>query len=171
LPDDTAPEDSLIASDNRLPAQARTTLQALVGTMIPKSDEYGVPGADDPAIFEEILAAVRPYLPLMTEHMALLEQLRPDQPQEHDGAFANLSYDARLQRARQFLVAYPAVAALLVSLTTQCYYRDGRVMESLGMEARAPFPKGFEIEQGDWSLLDPVRARGPIFREVFNKPE
>ena len=39
-------------------------------------------------------------------------------------------------------------------------------MESLGMEARPPFPKGYEVEQGDWSLLDPVRARPKMYREV-----
>ena len=39
-------------------------------------------------------------------------------------------------------------------------------MRSLEMEARAPFPKGFEVEAGDWSLLDPVRARSPIWRDA-----
>jgi hypothetical protein len=43
-----------------------------------------------------------------------------------------------------------------------CYYRDDRVMVSLGLEARPPFPKGYVLEQGDWSLLDPVRARKPF---------
>jgi hypothetical protein len=54
----------------------------------------------------------------------------------------------------------------LTRIVLQCYYRDDRVMRSLGMEVRPPFPKGFEVEQGDWSLLDPVRARQPFFREV-----
>ena len=36
-----------------------------------------------------------------------------------------------------------------------CYYRDDRVMVSLGLEARPPFPKGHVLEQGDWSLLRP----------------
>jgi hypothetical protein len=48
----------------------------------------------------------------------------------------------------------------------QCYYRDARVMESLGMEARPPFPKGYELEQGEWSLLDPVRDRGKMWRDA-----
>jgi hypothetical protein len=40
------------------------------------------------------------------------------------------------------------------------------VLEAIGMEARAPFPKGFEVEPGDLSLLDPVRRRGRVYREV-----
>ena len=42
----------------------------------------------------------------------------------------------------------------------------GLVMRSLGMEPRPLFPKGFEVEQGDWSLLDPVRARPKLYRDA-----
>jgi hypothetical protein len=148
----------MITSDAPVPVKVREMLRVLVGTMIPQSEEYGVPGAADPIIFEDILQTAQPYLDMLTEHMALLEQQQP--------AFAALSTDRRLAQAQQFLAAQPLFGSLLVSLTTQCYYRDNRVMEALGMEARPPFPKGFEIEQGDWSLLDPVRARGSISRDV-----
>ena len=39
-------------------------------------------------------------------------------------------------------------------------------MRSLGMEPRPPVPKGFEVEQGVWSLLDPVRARPTLYRDI-----
>jgi hypothetical protein len=39
-------------------------------------------------------------------------------------------------------------------------------MRSLGQEPRPPFPKGHAVEQGDWSLLDPVRKRPPMYRVV-----
>jgi hypothetical protein len=39
-------------------------------------------------------------------------------------------------------------------------------MQSLGMEARPPFPQGYEVPEGDWSMLDPVRARGSIYKKV-----
>ena len=58
------------------------------------------------------------------------------------------------------------MAAILELVIAQCYYRDDRVMRAIGMEPRAPFPKGYDVEQGDWSLLDPVRARGKIYRDV-----
>ena len=45
------------------------------------------------------------------------------------------------------------------------YYRDDRVLLALGLEARAPFPKGYTLEQGDWSLLDAVRHRAPFWRD------
>ena len=54
----------------------------------------------------------------------------------------------------------------LISVVAQCYYRDRRVMSSLGIEVRPPFPKGYEVAQGDWSLLDPVRARAAFYRRT-----
>ena len=54
----------------------------------------------------------------------------------------------------------------MVNATVQCYYRDDRVMRSLDMEARPPFPKGFDVEQGDWTLLDPVRSRPKLYRDA-----
>jgi hypothetical protein len=38
-------------------------------------------------------------------------------------------------------------------------------MRSLGLEARAPYPQGFDVEPGDYpSLLAPVLARGRLWR-------
>ena len=45
------------------------------------------------------------------------------------------------------------------------YYRNDRVLLALGHEARAPFPKGYTLEQGDWSLLDAVRQRPAFWRD------
>ena len=48
----------------------------------------------------------------------------------------------------------------------QCYYRDDRVMRALGLDPRPPYPKGRVLEQGDWSLLDAVRGRPRMWRDV-----
>ena len=56
--------------------------------------------------------------------------------------------------------------AAIARVILLCYYRDDRVMLSLGLEPRPPFPKGHVVEQGDWSLLDPVKKRPPFWRKV-----
>ena len=48
----------------------------------------------------------------------------------------------------------------------QCYYRDDRVFRALAIEPRAPYPNGRVLEQGDWSLLDAVRGRARLWRDV-----
>ena len=44
--------------------------------------------------------------------------------------------------AKEFRASGGAPAATLVRVVLQCYYRDDRVLRSLGLELRAPFPKG-----------------------------
>ena len=59
-----------------------------------------------------------------------------------------------------------AAVATLTRVVMQCYYRDDRVVRSLGLEARPPYPRGHVLEDGDRSLLDPVQARPPMWRRV-----
>lgn len=131
-------------------------LRRLLGCLIPPSERYDLPGADDPAIAAEIAATLATR---MVDMATLLAALSGEALQDRSTAAAQAVAD-RLKS-----VDAGAFEALTVALA-QCYYRDDRVLERLGMEARPPFPKGFEVEQGDWSLLEPVRARGKIWREA-----
>ena len=82
------------------------------------------------------------------------------------GVFADLEPASREAAAARLRESGGESLMYLSRIILQCYYRDDRVMRSLGLEPRPPFPKGFEVEQGDWSLLDPVRARPKFYREV-----
>ena len=146
-----------LASEPVLGPEALRSLRALVGLMIPASAQYQVPGADDERIFADIVATLRPHAALARDAIARLDELA-------GGSFAACDGPARQAAAHDFRTGARALASLLVSVTVQCYYRDDRVMVSLGMDPRPPFPKGFEVEQGDWSLLDPVRARPKMYR-------
>ena len=115
--------------------------------MIPANAEYGVPGADDPAIVADVVSTGAALLPMLA---AALDSL------DADGG----------PLLETFSRAHADLAPALVAILAQCYYRDDRVMASLGMEARPPYPGGFEVEDGDWSLLDPVKAREPFYRRV-----
>ena len=80
------------------------------------------------------------------------------------GRFANLDPQRRDAIAAELRETAGGALTYLTRIILQCYYRDDRVMRSLGMEPRPPSPKGVEVEQGDWSLLDPVRARPILYR-------
>ena len=82
------------------------------------------------------------------------------------GAFADLDSARREAVADRLRETGGLALKMLTRIILQCYYRDDRVMRSLDMEVRPPFPIGFELEQGDWSLLDPVRVRPKLYREV-----
>ena len=142
-----------------LSAEQVRDLRALAGLIIPPSEAYDAPGADDDKIFGDILRSLerdRDDICRALAHLATLS----------GGAFADLEPERRAEVATAFRETGGAPLAALVRVVLLCYYRDDRVMRSLGQEPRPPFPKGHVVEQGDWSLLDPVRARPPMYRVV-----
>ena len=141
----------------------RQALHTLVGIMIPASEEYGLPGADDEAIFETILATAQVDVPLIEEGLKALEAMSNIR---HRKGFNSLNYETQHQVLGDFRQSPAPYIDVIVNITLQCYYRDERVMKSLGMEVRPPYPKGFEVEQGDWSLLEPVKRKPKFYREV-----
>ena len=130
-------------------------LRRLVGRMIPASSEYAVPGADDETIFADILRTLEPQIVPVQRMLATL-----------DPGLADLTAAGVDEAIRTHLGAAEPAIGLIIAAVMQCYYRDDRVMRSLGMAPRPPFPEGFDVEQGDWSLLDPVRARPKMWRDI-----
>jgi hypothetical protein len=140
------------------PAQ-REDLRIIAGVMIPASTEYGVPGADDAIIQADIVATLGRDAGMVRQALDQLAQLA-------GMPFADLDAMRRAAVARQFRASGGAAAATLARVVLQSYYRDDRVVRSLGLELRPPFPKGYTLEQGDWSLLDPVKARPSMWRRA-----
>lgn len=123
----------------------RALLTRAAGAIIPASAAHGVPGADDPAIMAEIEVSATKKAEAVRTALA---------------AFAGAA------DAMAFPQTNPADAAVLQTLVVACFYRDPRVLASLGKEARAPYPQGYELDAGDISALDRVRERGPIWRNA-----
>jgi hypothetical protein len=139
------------------------TLRALADAIVPPSARYGIPGAGDAAIAKTIVKDAKhgDKLPRLIRGLAALE----DMAQAAAGAaFAALEESRRETVAFAFRGAHPADATLAEQLVTQCYYRDDRVVASLGMELRPPMPEGYKVDQGDWSLLEQVQKRQPFHR-------
>ena len=127
---------------------ALATLAALI---IPASEAHGMPGADDPAILAGIVHAAGPRRERLAAALAAVAALEGETPEA---------------RGETFRAAFPAEAGILQTITAECYYRDPRVLRVLGLAPRPPFPLGHKIEESDWSLLDPVKGMGPIWREA-----
>ena len=148
-----------MSAENALSSAQRADLRTIAAMIVPASTEYAVPGADDATIQADILKtlgrdteSVRAAL----DHLARLAG-KP---------LAELDQAERDAVAKEFRASGGAAAATLVRVVLQCYYRDDRVLRSLGLELRAPFPLGYTLEQGDWSLLDPVKARPSTLRRA-----
>ncbi len=144
--------------ENLTDAEVRD-LHALAGMMIPASSAYGVPGADDELIFADIVKNLERDT---ADAQSALKQLA----ELSGGAFADLAPERCAEVAVRFKQEGGTPLASLNRVVLLCYYRDDRVMRSLGQDPRSPFPKGHVVEQGDWSLLDPVKKRAPMWRRA-----
>ena len=137
----------------------RDDLRTVAAMIIPASDEYKVPGADDPAIQADMLKTLGRDAALVAQALDQLARLA-------DKPLAEVDPAKRDVIAHEFRATGGVAAATLVRVVLQCYYRDDRVLRSLGLELRAPFPKGYVLPDGDWSILDPVKARPPSLRRA-----
>jgi hypothetical protein len=142
-----------------LTPRQRDDLRTIAAMIIPESRDYDVPGADDAAIQADMLATLGRDAAPVCEALDALARLAGQPLSELDAA-------RRDAVAKEFRAAGGAAVAALVRVVLQCYYRDDRVLRSLGLELRPPFPKGYPLEQGDWSLLDPVKARPSSLRRT-----
>jgi hypothetical protein len=140
------------------PAQ-RDDLRAIAGVIIPASAEFDLPGADDPAIQGDIVATLGRDTALVQEALDELARLA-------GLPLASLDPARREAVAEELRAKGGDAVATLTRVILQCYYRDDRVVRSLGLEPRPPYPRGHVLEDGDWSLLDPVRARPPMWRRA-----
>jgi len=146
-------------SAETLTAAQRDDLRTIAAMIIPESAEYRVPGADDTRIQADILATLgrdTKQVAAALDHLARLAGM----------PLARLDPTLREAVAKEFRANGGAPAATLVRVVLQCYYRDDRVLRSLGLELRPPFPNGHVLPDGDWSLLDPVKKRPSKLRQA-----
>ena len=149
-----------MSADSLLTPPQIDDLRAIAAMIIPASAEFDVPGADDPAIQADIVATLGRDTGLVREALDELTRLAGRRP------LASLDPGRRETVALELRAKGGAAVSTLTRVVLQCYYRDDRVVRSLGLEPRPPFPKGHVLEDGDWSLLDPVRARPPMWRRA-----
>ena len=170
VPEETVSVDHLPTGANMTSDQTETGLSAaelrdlrrLAGIMVPASAAYGVPGADDELIFADIVRSLGRDEASVKQVIALLRELS-------GGAFSELDQAKAASTAMALLGRKSSVVVALGRAVLQCYYRDDRVFRSLGLEPRPPFPRGHKLEPGDWSLLDKVKGRPRMWRDVDGK--
>lgn len=143
-------------SDFKLTDTQRDHLTAALDRIIPASDRHGLPGAGELGIadFVEELLRANPaqqlgLLPALATFSELIDSCGGVDP-----AF------------EQIQEKEPGFVPTLVFHAYSGYYQHPKVMEALGIEPRPPHPQGYEMEPFDPSILDKVRSRGTIYREV-----
>ena len=132
-------------------------LEAVLDAIIPPCEELGMPGAGEAGVALHISQAIEqsPEIePGIAAGLSALGSEFPGRaPSERAQALVELSADQ------------PGFVPGLLFHTYQGYYESPKVLEALDLPPRPPHPQGYEMEPSDFSLLEPVRARGKLYRD------
>lgn len=168
LPDKAASGDAaLITSDHPIPAPLRETLRRLLDLMIPASGDGRLPSAGSLDLYADRGRLDDAALAVLRDGLSGIAALA----RERSGReFAALDDADAMALVNEYRALVPPFFGVFVVQSAARYYQHDRVLIAIGLEPRAPFPLGNDLPEGDWSLLDPVRARaaarGPLYRRT-----
>ena len=152
-----------LAPESALTAVQLASLDAVLNLIVPASADGRMPGAAEVGVPAYLCAEAADALPVLREE---LDELDRRSNARFARGFAALEQDERKTMVEALRAQAPAFMNRLAMETLACYYQHERVLEGLGLEARPPYPTGYQVVQGDLSLLAPVRAHGKIYRDV-----
>lgn len=137
-------------------------LSSVLDEIIPPRDDGRLPGAGALGLAGHIQRTMREKPDF---RFAVVEGLAALRALAGRGGFAARSGEERRELLGALAEQQPAFLPGLVFQTYMAYYQDDRVVAALGLEARPPFPDGYELEPFDATLLDAVRRRPRLYRE------
>jgi len=150
-------------SGQPLTSAQRATLDIVLDMIVPPSADGRMPGAAEVGVPAYLYAEAPDALPVLCQE---LDELDRRSRERFARGFAALEQHERKSLIDAMRAREPSFMSRLAMETLACYYQHDRVLEGLGMEARPPYPKGYQVVEGDLSLLEPVRARGKIYRDA-----
>jgi len=137
-----------------------TSLNAVLDFMIPADHHRGMPGGSKvriadvlpPDVTEQTLINLALQLEsIVISHGRELRFLTPQEFWEIINSRRQVTDSVVRELGKWLLMAY---------------YTNPRVRDSIGVGARAPFPSGYVVHDGNLELLEQVFERGPIYRKI-----
>jgi hypothetical protein len=140
-------------------AEQEQVIAALIDATVPPSDDGRLPGAGALDLVPHVERAVRqnPMLrPVIDYGLSAIAELAARRNPAGPKGLGRADWTATLA---EFTAGDSFFLPAFLFLVYGGYYQHERVVAALGLEPRAPHPKGYEMGDDDWSLLDPVRGR------------
>ncbi len=135
---------------------------ALLDEIIPPHPERRLPGAGESGLAGEIDAQVPELRSTLRQGLSALEEKARARGAAR---FAELAQPDRVAALTELLQDDPGFLPGIVFHTYVHYYQQARVLEGLGLEARPPFPQGYEMEPLAPERLAGVRSRPRLYRD------
>jgi len=149
-----------------LTPEQRRGLTAVLDELVPPSDDGRLPGAGALGLAAAIEEKMREQPDLRVAVCGGLEAADARAREAGAGAFADVPAAGRAELLSRVSAEAPAFLPGLIFHTYLAYYQQAPVLEGLGVPPRPPHPEGYAVAPMDESLLEPVRAREPLWRRV-----
>lgn len=147
---------------NKLTDDQIHALASVLDAIIPPTEDGAFPGAGEIGLAGILNQKAPEFVPVLAAGLVALAELMA---RREVTDFVSLDTDAKRSLLEEVASQQPTFLPGLLFQTYSNYYQHPRVLEALGLHARAPYPLGYDLESGDMSLLDPVRRRGPRYRD------
>ena len=141
---------------------ASAAFRAVLDEIIPARDA-SLAGAGSLGVGTYVEARLGDATSLVQGGLVALDALARDRGAE---GFADLPCEERAPLIREVAASHPGFVESLVFHTYNGYYQHPSVSVAIGLEARPPYPLGYELEEGDLGLLEDVRKREKFYRDV-----
>jgi hypothetical protein len=139
-------------------------LTAVLDALVPPSADGRLPGAGALGLADAIEQKMREQPDLQPAVLGGLEALDALAKQGGAAGFADAPPAERAELLSRVSAEAPAFLPGLIFHTYVTYYHQAPVLEALGVPGRPPHPEGYAVADMDESLLEPVRARDPLYR-------
>lgn len=149
-----------MSGDDELSQEQRRVLASVLDEIIPPSPDGRLPGAGSIGVGAHVEQALRQAPDLLAMVAQGLSELDEQARARHPQGFAALAQTDKVELLNQQGFVLPLTLHACAG-----YYQDDRVVEALGLEARAPHPHGHTMAENDFTLLDGVRRRAKLFRQ------
>ena len=141
---------------------SKETIIAMLDCLIP-GDATGWPAAGQHGLSNRFLELLDSLFEQADKYLEIMLAELPDN-------FSALSTEQQTACLSSIESTQPDAFEAVLRACYAAYYTDPRIRQILekktGYEARPPQPDGYHLPPFDESLLEPVRARGPIWRKV-----
>ena len=155
------PEDNGIISGNLNDEQERALI-ALLNLIIPPSEDRTLPGAAEVGFVAYMQK--ENHVPWIRDGLLSITDTSQERYGREFSVLTGAEQTQLIDELRRRLIRF---FIRLTNLVMECYYQHDRVLEAIGLEARAPFPEGYAVEEGDLTLLEPVAQRVKLYRDPF----
>jgi len=145
-------------------AAQRELLVSVLNRIVPAAGAF--PGAGDLGVASYLDRVVGQSTALRRLFAQGLVQITLMSQAQYAQPFTMLSEGQRDAVLRQVETMAPEFFEVLVTHTYSGYYSHPTIVRLLGMEGRPPQPHGHHLEPLDLSLLDNIKQRQPIYRQV-----